>query len=258
MLSGESQFFSSGGGKLGVFLKFRKVSQGASHVASGKSNLRLSCKWDPWIAIESLQSNRASSCIEWGILWCFLSCGMKLSNPYDLPWGPQGTSQGTSRKSGFLSSCKGHLRIPLESQQRNRVSSHVEVGNSVLLSSWDRDLRVLIEFQWESHALSCVKAWNSAFLLSFKRALRPFVELRRGTCALSRGTTWESDLPLCCEGILSIPFPSLQGNQALSRVEGELGLLLTCGGKLGVPLKLQWGSEYTSWVATWEAGLLFS
>ena len=63
MLSGESQFFSSGGGKLGVFLKLGKVSQGASHVASGKSNLLLSCEWDPWIAIESLQSNRASSCI---------------------------------------------------------------------------------------------------------------------------------------------------------------------------------------------------
>ena len=38
----------------------------------------------------------------------------------------------------------------------------------------------------------------------------------------------ESELPSCCEGILESPFESLQGNQAFSRVEGELGVLSTC------------------------------
>ena len=37
--------------------------------------------------------------------------------------GTSGTSHVASRKSGLLSSCKGCLRIPLESFQGNRASS---------------------------------------------------------------------------------------------------------------------------------------
>ena len=36
-----------------------------------------------------------------------------------------------------------------------------------------------------------------------------------------------------------IPFKSLQGHQALSRVKREFSVLQTCGSILGVPLKLQ-------------------
>ena len=36
-----------------------------------------------------------------------------------------------------------------------------------------------------------------------------------------------------------IPLESLQGNQALSRVEREFSVLLTCGSILSVPLKFQ-------------------
>jgi len=45
-----------------------------------------------------------------------------------------------------------------------------------------------------------------------------------------------SNLLLCCEGILRVPLESVQGNQALSRVEAELGVLLTCGRNRRVPL----------------------
>ena len=74
----------------------------------------------------------------------------------------------------------------------------------------------------------------------------------------SRGSTGKSDLPSCCEGKLGVPFESLQGNQALSRVEGELGFLLACSGKHMVPLEWQWGTGDTSQVATGESGLLLS
>ena len=55
--------------------------------------------------------------------------------------------------------------------------------------------------------------------------------------SFSRGATGESDLSSCCEGKLRVPFESVQGKQVLSRVEGELGVLLTCGRNLGVPLE---------------------
>ena len=48
-----------------------------------------------------------------------------------------------------------------------------------------------------------------------------------------------SDLPSCCEGILGVPFESVQGNQALSHVEGEFGVLLTWGRNSRVSLEFQ-------------------
>ena len=47
--------------------------------------------------------------------------------------------------------------------------------------------------------------------------------------AFSRGALGESDLPSCCEGILVVPFMSVQENQALSRVEVELTILSNFG-----------------------------
>ena len=41
--------------------------------------------------------------------------------------------------------------------------------------------------------------------------VRPPVELRRGTWTYSRGATGESDLPLCGEGTLGVPFESVRG-----------------------------------------------
>ena len=68
--------------------------------------------------------------------------------------------------------------------------------------------------------------------------VRPPIELRWGTQAFSRDEIGESSLLLCCEGKLRIPFELLQGNQALSRVEREIGVLSTCGRILRVPLEL--------------------
>ena len=82
------------------------------------------------IALELLQGNRESSCIEWGIEWSFLSCGGKLGVPLELQRGPEGTSRVASGESGLLSSCKGVLGIALDSLQGNWASSQVAAGNS--------------------------------------------------------------------------------------------------------------------------------
>ena len=39
--------------------------------------------------------------------------------------------------------------------------------------------------------------------------------------------------------MLSLPFESLNGNLAVSLVEGEFGVLSTCGRNRGVPLEFQ-------------------
>ena len=107
------------------------------------------------------------------------------------------------------------------------------------LSSCDRNLGVPIEFQQGSQASSHVEAWKSTFHSSFKRGVRPLVEFRRVTWDFSRIATGESDVPSSCEGKLRVSFESLERNQFLSLVEGELGVLSTYGRDCGVPLEFQ-------------------
>ena len=76
--------------------------------------------------------------------------------------------------------------------------------------------------------MSPVEAWNSAFLSSCEGGVRPPVEFMRGLWAFSTGAKGEGDLPSCWEGIPRVPFKSVQANQALSQVEGELGVLSLC------------------------------
>lgn len=104
---------------------------------------------------------------------------------------------------------------------RRGIGPHLEARNSGLFSSCNRDLRDPIEFHQRNQASSDFEAWNSVFLSSCKRGVSPPVDLRWGTWAFSRGATGESGLPLCCEGILAVPLESVQGNQALSHVEGN-------------------------------------
>ena len=60
-----------------------------------------------------------------------------------------------------------------------------------------------------------------------------------GNLGFSTGITGESDLPSCCEEISGVPFKSVQGNHALSRIEGKLRVLLNCDRNPGVPLEFQ-------------------
>ena len=116
--------------------------------------------------------------------------------------------------------------------------SRVLLVNSVFLSSDDGDLGLPLKDQQGSQASSGVGAWNSAFLSSCQRGVRLLVEFRRGIWAFTRGSARESGLPSCCEGILGVPLEPLQGNQDLSQVEWELGVLFPCSRMLGVPLEI--------------------
>ena len=55
----------------------------------------------------------------------------------------------------------------------------------------------------------------------------------------SRGSAGESGLPSCCEGILGVSLEPVQGNEDLSRVGGELGVLSPCNRIHRVPLESQ-------------------
>ena len=96
--------------------------------------------------------------------------------------------------------------------------------------------------------------------------VRPPVELRLGSGPISRGTTGLSVLPSCWELILGFAFESLQGNQAVSCVDGDIGvfstcdttsevplefqgetgLLLRCEGNVGIPLQMKQGNGHSS------------
>ena len=57
-----------------------------------------------------------------------------LGNPLELP-----------QYLGLVSICDGKFGVPLESQQGNRASSPVEVGNSGFLSDFSRKLRISLD-----------------------------------------------------------------------------------------------------------------
>ena len=97
----------------------------------------------------------------------------------------------------------GPLGTPLGSVQWKRASSRIEAGTSVFLSCSEVVLNVCMTFQTGSQVLSYVEAWNSAFLSSCQTGFRPPGELNLGTGALFELATGASELPSCCELILS-------------------------------------------------------
>ena len=129
-----------------------------------------------------------------------------------------------------------------------------------------------------SQASSHFEAWNFTCLSSGKSGVRLPVELRRGTWFFSRVSTRESELPLWCERILGVPLKSVQGNQAISRVErelgvlsncvrngkvlhefqGETGLLLRCEGKVGISLGSKQGNQTSARDEVGNTGLFLS
>ena len=158
---------------------------------------------------------------------CFSVRSTKPGTSGPLPFS-QGLSPFTailhyaSQQSGILSICQVPLGIPLGSVQWKRASSPVEAGPSGFLSHSDMDLVVCLQFQTGSQVSTCVKECNSAFLSSCKRVFRPPVELNWGPGAFLEFSPGVSVLPSCCELILRVPCESVQGNQALYRVDGEL------------------------------------
>lgn len=134
--------------------------QGTSCFASGKSRLLSSSEWSTGFL--------SSHCKEFGshlqLRWV---SGMKLWVPLELQWGRQGASHVASGKSGLLSSCKGHLVIPLESLLENCEGCHIEM-------------------RWVTRGSSPVATVILEFLSSFNRGVRPHLVFRHGTQHSSR------------------------------------------------------------------------
>ena len=149
----------------------------------------------------------------------------------------------------------------------------VEMGNSGFLSCSDVDLSVCLQFQTGSQVSTCAEAWNSAFLSSCKRGFRPPFELNWGPVPFLEFATGLSGLPSCCDLILGVLFVSVQGNQALSQVDGEIRvfptvarprvpvqfqletvLLLSSDGDVGIPFQMKHGNRPSSRVEKREKG----
>ena len=106
---------------------------------------------------------------------------------------------------GFLlSHCRGlghHLRLRRETQG----TSPVATGILGFLSSFIRGVRARLVLRHGTLLSSRVVKAVSGLLSSSGGKLGFFLEVQRGV-----------DLPYCFEGILGVPFESMQGNQALS------------------------------------------
>ena len=160
----------------------------------------------------------------------------------------------------------GALATHLGLVQWKRASSRVEAGTSGFLSISDINLGVSVEFEQGSQASSCVEAWNSACLSSCEWGVRPLVELDLEPAAFSGGCNRGVSGPSYCDLILGGTFESVQGHQALSRVDGEIsdfgivarptrvpfqfqcetGLLLRCNGNVGIPFQTKQGNRPSS------------
>ena len=81
-----------------------------------------------------------------------------------------------------------------------------------------------MEIPLGSQTSSRIEAWDCPSLSRSKMGVRPPVELRSGSGPICRGATGLSVLLSCCELILGVTFESLQGNEALSRLDGDIGV----------------------------------
>ena len=124
---GNSWFFSS----LGGILKFGTGTQGASRVASGKSNLHLSCEGELGI---SLQGKKTSSRLL-SRKSVFLSNGNRvLGVTFKVQPGIQASCRVEAKNSALLSSCDGYLLEPIEWAKGSQASCGVLREDSGLLS----------------------------------------------------------------------------------------------------------------------------
>ena len=141
------------------------ATQGASHVAPGKSSLHSSCDGERVIALESRQGNQASKPVEGGISRSFSRCGRK-------PW--------------FPSICDGEirelLRVPMGSQE------YCGVGRGLSGLHWVSCNRrgPHLELRREPQCFSPALTWVSGCVCHFKKGFRSRRVWRHGILLSSR------------------------------------------------------------------------
>ena len=120
------------------------------------------------ISLNMPQWKWASSRVEGIISWFFSSCGKKFGVPLELRWVPQGPTRVASGKSSLHASCKGSLRIPLQSVPDPRSSSGAEE---------------------QPQGSSPVLTWILEFLWSFNRGVKPRLVCCHASPLCSRAVT---------------------------------------------------------------------
>ena len=118
------------------------------------------------ISLETLQWERASSCVEGRI---------------------RGFPRGLAGIWGFRSSCDVDLTDPLVLPQESQVSVRVARDLSGFLSSQCRGIGPHLELRLEPQGSSPVLTWISGFLWSFNRGVRLHLVWRHGSPLPSRG-----------------------------------------------------------------------
>ena len=131
-------------------------------------------------------------------------------------------------------------------------------GVSGLLSSWGRDQGLFVEVPWGSQASLRVMSWSSGWHSSRCRGMRPYLDWM-GTSGSFRTMAWPLEFlssfkvrPASSWGATGTSVFLLEeaGEWTLiSSWEGETGVILSCGGNLGVPLEWRRVCQGTSWVA---------
>ena len=131
MCAGPSCFLSSGDGYVGELLELHQVCQGAFRGSRGKVGFLSRCHSRKGPNLELRGESPGFSRVLVGNLEFFSSFYRDLRIPLVLPW-----------KSSVHASCKGPVRIPLQSVPGPRSSSGAEAGTSGFLSSADMDHEV--------------------------------------------------------------------------------------------------------------------
>ena len=135
---------------------------------------------------------------------------------------------------GFLSSCNWYLREPLMLPQGSQVPYGVAWGSAGVLLTHCRGIgpHLMLGGGGGSRVVSRVAVEGLGSSQAAMGASGNLSRCLKEVCLLSS-----------CIRHLRIPIESVQGKQALSRVEWEIGVLSNCGRNYRIPLQFQWGRQ---------------
>ena len=226
----------------------------------------LQMRWDTWGSSRVVAGNSAF----------ISSCDGNLSTPLSC-----------LRESSFLSSFEREPGIVLEVLQEKRASSRVDRGISWFVSSCGGRLGVplhvppgaqepLVLPQGSQVSIHLLKV-NARVFWSHGRGIRPqfawkgesqgvsrvaagsvgSLKLPQGPEGASHVVSGKSGILSSCEGPLGIPLKLVRVTRASSRVEaGNSGFLSSSDRDLGVPIEIPLGSQTSSHVRAWNSASL--
>ena len=186
-----------------------------------------------------------------------------MSPHLEMRWGTRGSSRVASGNSGFLSSCDGYLREPLELRKGNKAFYQVLRGDLGLLSRrcGKKGVSSHIEGEFRGFSQVAVEVWGSSRVtmgksgsLLLPQGRQDYFQVARGvrdcspvTARKSASSCTEVGISLCfsyCSKKLWIPLEFQHGPEGTSQfVSGKSGLLSSYEGHLRIPLQSLLGNE---------------